>query len=256
LGDGVTTKARNHDELTLGLQLSDSPISQFRDFPVRAGSTALTVYEPAGRPIAALVLAHGAGAGRQSRFMVQVAHAMMQRGLVVITFDFPYVVAGRRVPDKAPVLEGSWRTTLTEVRGRSEISDLPLFIGGKSMGGRMASHVAAQGEAGIDGLVFLGYPLHPPGRPQQRRDAHLFSIREPMLFVQGERDQFGTSEEIRTLLSRLNAQRSLHEIAGADHSFAVARSSGRSAESVCEEIAGVVEAWVLKRQTQNAERKT
>ncbi len=183
--------------------------------------------------------------------MVQVANAMAQRGLTVVTFDFPYVVAGRKVPDKAPVLEASWRATLSEVRGRSEVSDLPLFIGGKSMGGRMASHVAAQGEAGIDGLVFLGYPLHPPGRPEQRRDAHLFSIREPMLFVQGERDQFGTSGEIRTVLSRLNGQSSLHEVAGADHSFAVARSVRRSADSVYAEIAGAVEAWVgeLKRRT-------
>jgi len=207
----------------------------------------LTLYEPAGHATAALVLAHGAGAGRQSRFMVHVGNAMARRGFVVITFDFPYVVEGRRAPDRAPVLEASWRATLAEVRGRSELSSLRLFIGGKSMGGRMASHIAAQGVDGIDGLVFLGYPLHPPGRPQQRRDAHLVSIREPMLFVQGERDQLGTSDEIRTLLSRLNRHSSLHEIAGGDHSFAVARSSGRSPESVYEEVAGAVETWVIGR---------
>jgi uncharacterized protein len=212
------------------------------------------MYEPAGHAIAALILAHGAGAGRQSRFMVQAGNAIARRGLLVITFDFPYVVEGRKMPDRAPVLEASWRATLAEVRGRSELSGLGLFIGGKSMGGRMASHVAAQGVHGIDGLVFLGYPLHPPGRPQQRRDAHLLEVREPMLFVQGERDRFGTSEEIRTLLPRLNRQSSLHAIAGADHSFAVARSSGRSPDSVYEEVGGAVEAWVLERKTQK--RKT
>jgi uncharacterized protein len=220
----------------------------------------LTLYEPAGPAIAALVLAHGAGAGRQSRFMVHIGTAIARRGVVVITFDFPYVVQGRKVPDRAPVLEASWRATLAEVRGRSELSSLSLFIGGKSMGGRIASHVAAQGDSGVDGLVFLGYPLHPPGRPQQRRDAHLPSIREPMLFVQGERDKLGTSEEIRTLLPRLNPTSSLHEIAGADHSFAVPRSSGRSADSVCDEIAEVVGEWVVEqnaeRRTQNAERRT
>ncbi|HET7187009.1 MAG TPA: alpha/beta family hydrolase, partial [Gemmatimonadaceae bacterium] len=136
------------------------------------------------QPVAALVLAHGAGAGQMSRFMVRAAQELASRRLTTATFDFPYITSGRKVPDRAPVLEGAWRAAIDSARGR--FGDLPLFIGGKSMGGRMASHVAAQGEIGpLAGVVFLGYPLHPPGRPEQRRDTHLPAIAAPMLFVQG-----------------------------------------------------------------------
>ena len=154
----------------------------------------LKVY-PSDRGFAALVLAHGAGAGQMSQFMVKAARELAARGLTIATFDFPYMAAGRKVPDRAPVLEGAWLNAIDEAR--QQFGSLPLFIGGKSMGGRMASHVAAHGSVGtISGLVFLGYPLHPPGRPDQRRDAHLPAIAQPMLFVQGSRDTFGTAEEI------------------------------------------------------------
>ena len=155
----------------------------------------LTVY-PGDRAAAGLVLAHGAGAGQQSRFMVEAAQAFASRGITTATFDFPYVTEGRKVPDKAPVLEAAWRAAMAAARAHQAFEGRPLFIGGKSMGGRIASHVAAQdqGQSELQGLVFLGYPLHPPGRPEQRRDKHLPSIQEPMLFVQGTRDLFGTAE--------------------------------------------------------------
>jgi len=203
----------------------------------------LSVY-PTATPRAALVLAHGAGAGQHSPFMVAAARAFAARGILTATFDFPYMTAKRHVPDKAPVLEEAWRAAVTEATARAEFADLPLVIGGKSMGGRIASQTAAAGPLPIAGLVFLGYPLHPPGKPAQRRDAHLPSIEVPMLFVQGSSDAFGTAEEIRGLLPRLNARTRLHAIDGGDHSFKVPARTGRKQPEVLEEIYGVVAAFI------------
>jgi uncharacterized protein len=197
---------------------------------------------------AALILAHGAGAGQSSPFMVRMVRGLSARRLEVVTFDFPYIAAGRRLPDPAPVLEQAWRAEIDRVRRDPHLSNLPLFIGGKSMGGRLASHVAAQGIAPpVAGLVFLGYPLHPPGKPHQRRDAHLPAVREPMLFVQGERDAFGTASEIRELLPRLSAGVTLHVVAGGDHSFKVPARQGRSQATVEAEILDRVAAWTHGR---------
>jgi len=196
----------------------------------------LSVY-PSDRRAAGLVLAHGAGAGQQSRFMVEAGRALAARGITTATFDFPYVTAGRKVPDKAPVLEAAWRDAIAAARTDAAFAGLPLFIGGKSMGGRIASHVASQGVEGIAGLVFLGYPLHPPGRPEQRRDKHLPLIQEPMLFVQGTRDQFGTADEIRQLLPQLNPRVVLHEVMDGDHSFSVrVKIAGRRPDAVLADI--------------------
>lgn len=197
----------------------------------------LTTYVTA-TPKAALVLAHGAGAGQTSPFMVRFARGMALRSINTATFDFPYTAAGRKVPDRAPVLEQAWREAVQAAK--VEFAGLPLIIGGKSMGGRMASHIAAQGCEGLDGLVFLGYPLHPPGQPEKHRAAHLPAIEERMLFVQGSRDAFGTSAEIAALLPSLQ-RAELHEVAGGDHSFKV---SGRKGD-VLESIMDVVAAWIL-----------
>jgi uncharacterized protein len=195
----------------------------------------LTTY-PSATPRAALVLAHGAGAGQTSPFMVRFARGMASRGVTTATFDFPYIAQRRKVPDRAPVLEQSWREALASAR--AALGSLPVIIGGKSMGGRIASHIAAQGCEGIDGLVFLGYPLHPPGKPDQRRDAHLPAIGQRMLFVQGSRDAFGTSAEIADLLPSLRSA-TLHEVPGGDHSFKV---PGR--KDVLEDIMEVVSRWI------------
>jgi predicted alpha/beta-hydrolase family hydrolase len=216
-----------------------------------------------------LILAHGAGAGQASPFMAGYATGLSRRGLDVVTFDFPYMRARRRIPDTNARLEATWRAVLGAVtserrlvaaeqsvagpsgverglsaveqgvagpsgvgRGPSAVEQgfspalRPgqqgrLFIGGKSMGGRIASQVAASPDAGpapIAGLVFLGYPLHPPGRPEQRRDRHLPAIAQPMFFVQGERDPFGSAEEIRALVAGL-PRAELHVVAGAGHSL-------------------------------------
>ena len=192
------------------------------------------------KPFAALLLAHGAGAGQMSQFMVRAAQELAARRLSAATFDFPYITAGRSVPDRAPVLEGAWREAIDAARG--EFGSRPLLIGGKSMGGRIASQVASQRGVGeIAGLVFLGYPLHPPGKPEQRRDAHLPAITEPMLFVQGGRDTFGTAEEIAALLPSLQ-HATLHEIAGGDHSFKVPGGKTRQ-EPAFQDVMNAVAAW-------------
>jgi predicted alpha/beta-hydrolase family hydrolase len=198
---------------------------------------------PSDRAFAALLLAHGAGAGQMSPFMVRVATGFAERGLSTATFDFAYITAGRKVPDRAPALESAWRDAIAAAR--TQFDGLRLFIGGKSMGGRIASHVASQGGSGsIAGLVFLGYPLHPPGRPEQRRDAHLPAIAEPMLFVQGSRDAFGSGAEIRGLLPSLQ-HAELEEIEGGDHSFKVPGGAARQ-QPVLPHVMDTVTAWARR----------
>jgi predicted alpha/beta-hydrolase family hydrolase len=187
---------------------------------------------------------HGAGAGQNSPFMVRTAEGLAARGIAAATFDFPYMTARKSGPDRPPVLEQAWRDAIA--RARTELAGLPLFIGGKSMGGRIASQVASQGVEGVSGLVFLGYPLHPPGKPEQRRDAHLPAIAQPMLFVQGSRDPFGTADEIRALLPALQ-HATLHEIPNGDHSFKVSGRGAPKPDQVLNGILDMVKSWIFER---------
>lgn len=170
-----------------------------------------------GRSAPTLVLAHGAGAGHDHPWMTRVAQGLAGRGVRVVTFNFPYTAAGRRVPDRAPVLENAfaeaWREAAAEGTGR-------LVAGGKSMGGRIASQLAAKGvlDPAPAALVLFGYPLHPPGKPDARRDRHLPDIHAPMLFLHGARDPFGTPEEMRELVGKLPAA-TLELVEGGDHSL-------------------------------------
>jgi predicted alpha/beta-hydrolase family hydrolase len=173
-------------------------------------------YEPPGETKATLALAHGAGADQQHPFMVGTANGLAERGVRVVTFNFPYTEAGRHIPDRSEVLIACYRAVVAQLR--NELGQKgPLFIGGKSLGGRMATHLAAEQEPGIAGVVCLGYPLHPPGRPSQLRVSHLPQIKLPILIVQGSRDAFGSPEEIRTHLAGLRLE--LVVIEGGDHSF-------------------------------------
>ncbi len=186
-----------------------------RDQSCAVGAERVTARVFAADGGARLILAHGAGADQRHPFMVRHAEALAARGVEVVTFNFLYTEAGRGVPDRPRSLEACWRAVIDSFRdGRR------LFIGGKSMGGRIASQVAAAGVDGVRGLVFLGYPLHPPKKPEQLRDAHLPQIKQPMLFVQGERDPFGTPDELRPILARLPTAE-LYVVAGGDHSLTV-----------------------------------
>jgi uncharacterized protein len=192
-----------------------------------------------------LILGHGAGAGQNSPFMVKFATALALRGIETITFNFAYTEAGRRVPDRNDRLEAAWRRMIAAYRdGEVGARARRLAIGGKSMGGRIASQVAAADGDGIAGLVFLGYPLHPPGRPDKLRSAHLPQIRAPMLFVQGSRDTFGTPDELAPILKSLHAPAELCVIDDGDHSFKVRKSAPLSQPAVFDFILDTVERWL------------
>ncbi len=199
-----------------------------------SGGTAL-VGERAG----VIVLGHGAGAPQTHPWMVRMARALAARGLDVVTFNFLYTEAKRRLPDKAAVLESTWRAVVDGVRAHAPRRGR-LFIGGKSMGGRIATQVAAapEGLGALAGLVLLGYPLHPPGRPDKLRAAHLERVRAPMLFVQGSRDAFGSPAELEPFVAPLAPRGTrIFAIEGGDHSLVTPKSSGFGAEEVLARVA-------------------
>ena len=208
----------------------------------RAPVTAL-VYPAQSDPIGAtIILGHGAGAGQQSAFMVGFARALSERGVDAVTFNFPYIEEKRRIPDRAPVLEACFQSVVHRVRAEVPSACDALFIGGKSMGGRIATQTAAADALlPISGLILLGYPLHPPGKPDQLRDKHLPSVRRPMLFVQGTRDAFGTPAELTPILNQLAPQPTLHVIEGGDHSFKISRRDPAAQQAV---YTGVQDAMV------------
>ena len=203
---------------------------------------------PARRP-AALILAHGAGAGQRHPFMVATARALSERGIDVLTFNFLYTEQKRHVPDRMPQLVACYRAVMAAAREQVPGARERIFIGGKSMGGRAATHLAAEdpllSSVDISGIVLLGYPLHPPGRPDQLRDAHLPNVRRPMLFVQGSRDTFGTPAELEPILATLSPLPRLHSVEGGDHSFKIAgRDAKQRQAAVFREIHDAVAAWI------------
>ena len=206
--------------------------------------TALVYPPPEPRPGATLILAHGAGAPQSSAFMVDFARGLASRGCQAVTFNFPYTEQGRRLPDRAPTLEACFRDVIAAIRARADLATGLLVIGGKSMGGRIASHLAAQGLADLAGLVALGYPLHPPGRPGQLRAEHLARIRQPMLIVQGSRDAFGTPEELRPALAPLGATATLQVVEGGDHSFKVPKRGPITQEEVFARVQDEIARWI------------
>jgi uncharacterized protein len=194
---------------------------------------------------AAFVLGHGAGAGQHSSFMVEFAHALADLGIDVITFDFLYIQQRRRVPDRAPVLEDCYRAVIRAVRERVDTARRALFIGGKSMGGRIATQVAAADAAlPLAGLVLLGYPLHPPGKPERLRDGHLGMVRRPMLFVQGTRDSFGTPDELAPILAKLTPVPLVYAIDNGDHSFKLQKRDPVRQAEVFRSIQQAIVGWI------------
>jgi len=169
--------------------------------------------------VAMLVLGHGAGSPMTAPLLAGFCEAIAGLGVATLRFDFPYMREGRRAPDRAPVLIAAYRAAFAEAQERA--GGLPVFAGGRSMGGRMASMAVAEGMPAV-GLVFLAYPLHPPGRPEKIRDAHLYDIAVPMLFVQGTRDTFAQPHLLAGVLERLGPLAELVTIDGGDHGFKVA----------------------------------
>src|SRR5579864_6034923 len=189
-----------------------------------------------------LVLAHGAGAGMRHPFMEKLAGELASVGVATLRYQFPYVEEHRRVPDAPALLEA---TVVAAVRAAAEAAPgLPLLAGGKSMGGRMTSQAAAQRPLdGVRGIVFFGFPLHPPKQPGTKRADHLAKVTVPMLFVQGTRDTFADLKLLRPVCAKLGSRATLHVIETADHSFHVLKSSGRNDAEVLRELAEAAAAW-------------
>jgi predicted alpha/beta-hydrolase family hydrolase len=194
-----------------------------------------------GRGTTVVVLGHGAGGNRHSPMLLALADALAASGRAALLYDFPYAARGLRRPDPPPVLEATTRKAATlalEASGARKI-----VHGGRSMGGRIASQVVATGGR-ADGLAFLGYPLHPPGQFEKRREAHLPAIGAPMLFVQGTRDAFAREDLLLALMARLGARAELVRVLEADHSFGVRKRSGRTPEDVLAEVRDALLAWL------------
>jgi predicted alpha/beta-hydrolase family hydrolase len=174
--------------------------------------------------------------------LTTVADALADAKVPSLRFNFPYRAAGRRAPDRAAVLESAVREAVDELARRTKLPPRRLILGGRSMGGRICSMVAAdaEGDEGVLGLVLLGYPLHPPGRATQLRVEHFARLRVPTLFVSGTRDAFGTPAELRRAAKKLRGPVSFHWVETGDHGFKPLKSSGLTVDGVLADVAGAV----------------
>jgi uncharacterized protein len=189
-----------------------------------------------------LVLGHGAGAGMRHPFLGAVAAELAAVGIATFRYQFPYMEQKRRVPDSPSVLTATVKAAV--VASQDAAAGLPLLAGGKSMGGRMTSQAAAQQAlGGVQGLVFFGFPLHPPNQPATKRADHLCDVKVPMLFLQGTRDAFADLSLLRPIMDELGPRASLHTIDSADHSFHVLKSSGKTDDAILRELAQTTADW-------------
>ena len=191
-----------------------------------------------------MVLAHGAANTMDHPLLVALARGLTISGISCLRFNFPYSEAGRSTPDAQSLLEAAWREVLTRTTTAAQIAPRGIVAAGKSMGGRIASQMAAGGRLPADGLIFYGYPLHPPGRPQELRDAHLDRIPMPMLFFAGTRDPFCRIDLMRPVVDRLGGRATLVEIEGGDHSFALTKAEAPLQTGVYARILKESSAWL------------
>lgn len=196
------------------------------------------------RSAAAVILAHGAGQGMHSPFMTYFHNVLARRGFLSVRFNFDYMDAKRKVPDPQPKLQSRYRSVVQDVIAQYKPGR--LVVGGKSMGGRVASYIAGD-TPGIDGLVFLGYPLHPPAKPDQLRDEHLYSLRLPMLFISGTKDTFARRDLLERVVEKIGQYATLVWVEGGDHSLKRGRKAGESLENAAETI----DQWVRRIPVSN-----
>jgi uncharacterized protein len=216
-----------------------------RDLTFRATASSGDVSAILMRPASATclyVFGHGAGAGMTHAFMSDAAQRLAERGVATFRYNFPYMEAGKGGPNPQPVLVKTVRSAVT--KAASLAPDLPLFAGGKSMGGRMTSTAAAtEALPGVRGLAFFGFPLHAPGRDSAERGAHLKDVSLPMLFLQGTRDKLANLDLLVPLLETVEPSPTLHVVDGADHGFHVLKRSGRTDAEVLDELCGAFAEW-------------
>jgi len=188
------------------------------------------------------VLAHGAGAGMRHPFLERAAVALAARGIATYRYEFPYMKEGKGRPDPPAVAEAAVREAV--LAAARAAPGLPLFAGGKSFGGRMTSQAQSKAALpGVRGLVFLGFPLHPPGRPSDARAEHLAAVQVPMLFVQGTRDEFAQRDLLEPVVQRLGVRATLHLVDEGDHSFKVPKRTGKTEVDVMNELAETIVTW-------------
>jgi len=187
----------------------------------------------------AVILAHGAGQGIHSPFMKYFHSEIADRGFLSVQFNFDYIEQKRRMPDPQPKLQARYRSVVAGVI--AEYRPKRVIIGGKSMGGRVASYIAAD-TPGVDGLVFLGYPLHPPGKPDQLRDQHLYALKAPMLFISGTKDTFAGRVLLEEVVKKIGSNATLVWVEGGDHSL----KRGRADTTGLETVADVMEDWIRR----------
>jgi predicted alpha/beta-hydrolase family hydrolase len=194
-------------------------------------------------PLACYVLAHGAGAGMMHPFMAEIARGLAERNIATLRYQFPYMERGSKRPDAPALAHATVRAAAME----ASRLNVPLFAGGKSFGGRMTSQAQALVPLpGVRGLVFLGFPLHPPGKPSDERAKHLFEVQIPMLFLQGTRDEFANLDLLEPLCKKLNPRATLNLFQDADHSFHVPARTGRKDPQVREELLNIMVEWIEK----------
>jgi len=192
------------------------------------------------------VVAHGAGAGMTHPFMASIANELAARGVATLRYQFPYMERGSKRPDTPKAAHAAVRAAVAEAARR--LPEMPLFAGGKSFGGRMTSQAqAATPMPGVAGLIFLGFPLHPPGQPSDARGAHLSDVAIPMLFLQGSRDEFATLALLEPLASALGTRATLRLFDDADHSFRVPARTGRKDSEIRTELADAIADWIDAR---------
>jgi uncharacterized protein len=212
---------------------------------VSVGDTTFSAaYARPADPSATVVVAHGAGAGMDHPFLRGFTDALNGLGLATLRFNFPYREAGRKFPDRPPAAIAAWRAAMDTARAQVTANgdSGPVWAAGKSFGGRMASMAVADGMA-ASGLVYLGYPLHAPGKPEKLRDEHLYGLTTPMLLLQGTRDTFATPDILADVVARIGSNAVLQWVQGGDHSFAVAGRK-RPADEVGASLAAPVAAFV------------
>jgi predicted alpha/beta-hydrolase family hydrolase len=194
---------------------------------------------------ACYVLAHGAGAGMRHPFMEAVARGLAERGIATLRYQFPYMERGSKRPDAPALAQATVRAAVAEASRR--VPQLPLFAGGKSFGGRMSSQAqAASPLPGVRGLAFIGFPLHPAGKPATDRAQHLFELQCPMFFAQGTRDELADEPLVRALVDGLGARATLEWVRNADHSFHVPARSGRTDAQVLSDLLDALARWVAR----------
>jgi predicted alpha/beta-hydrolase family hydrolase len=207
---------------------------------IAAGSVGTIWIEPV-RAVASLVVAHGAGAGMEHPLLAGFSRAIADADVATMRFNFPYAERGRRSPDTERILREAWLAAFEAARA---VADRPVLVGGKSLGGRIASMCVADGMP-VAGLVFLGYPLHPPGKPERIRDEHLYRVKVPMLFLQGTADALARPELVAKVVGRLGERATLEKIEGGDHSFKV-RGSHADPSEIGAALAGLAAPFVRR----------